>query len=71
VTFVDDDDALAGLRNLGQDGVLRMIVWLPATSFDPTRAFDNLLRVEPGRRLVEDEDVGLWMSACARPTRCL
>ena len=39
--------------------MLRMMVWSPARLADQLPRLDDLLRVEAGGRLVEDQDVGI------------
>ena len=68
--LIDDDDPLAGLADLGQDVRAEDDRVLAAQLLDQAPGLDDLLRVEAGGRLVEDEHIGLWISACARPTRC-
>ena len=57
LALVDDDDALAGLRDLGQDVRAQDDRVIAGELLDQLARFDDLLRVEAGGRLVEDEDV--------------
>ena len=59
VALVDDDDALAGLRDLGQNVRAEDDRVIAGELLDQLARFDDLLRVEAGRRLVEDEHVGV------------
>src|SRR6185295_724623 len=55
--LVDDDDALTGLRDLGQNVRAENDRVIAGELLDQLAGLDDLFRVEAGRRLVEDEDV--------------
>ena len=57
--LVDDDDALAGLRDLGQDVRAEDDRVVAGEAPDQLARLDDLLRVEAGGRLVEDQHVGV------------
>ena len=55
--FVDDDDPLAGLRNLGKDVGAEDDRVIARQFFDQLACFDDLFGIEAGGGLVEDENV--------------
>ena len=57
--LVDDDDALAGLRDLGKDVRAEDDRVIAGQLLDELPRFDDLLRIESGGRLVEDQDIGI------------
>ena len=57
--LVDDDDALAGLRHLGEDVRAEDDRVVAGQLLDELARLDDLLRVEAGGRFVEDEHVGI------------
>src|SRR3712207_7717864 len=52
---VDDDDALAGLRDLGQDVRAEHDSVIAREAADQIPRLDDLLGIEAGRRLVEED----------------
>ena len=59
LALVDDDDALAGLRDFGQDVRAEDDRVIAGELLDQLARLDDLLRVEAGGRLVEDQHVGV------------
>ena len=57
--LVDDDDALAGLRDLRQDVRAEDDRVVAGEAADQIARLDDLLRVEAGGRLVEDQHLGV------------
>ena len=57
--FVDDDDALTGLGDLGKDVRAQDDRVIAGEVLDQLPSFDDLLGVEAGGRLVEDQHVGV------------
>ena len=55
--LADDDDALAGLTHLGQDVGAQDDRVVAGQVLDELSGFDDLLRVESGSGLVQDQDV--------------
>ena len=58
-SLVDDDDALAGLTDLGKDVRAQDDRVVAAELLDQPARLDDLLRVEAGGRLVEDQHLGV------------
>ena len=67
--LVDDDDAPAGHRDLGQDVRGEHDGVLAAEALDQLAGLDDLLGVEAGRRLVEDQHVGVVRGSPGRGRR--
>ena len=57
--LVDDDDALAGLRDFREDVRAQDDGVVPGQLLDQVPGLDDLLRIEARGRLVEDQNVGV------------
>ena len=66
-SVVDDDDALAGLRDLGQDVGAQDDGVIARQAADQVAGLDDLLGVEAGGRLVQDQDVGVVDERLGQP----
>ena len=69
--LVDDDDALAGLRDLGQDVRAEDDGVVAGELLISSRVSMICFGSRPAVGSSRISTSGLWMSACARPTRCL